>query len=166
MVDEEKIKLMTQLAIYENGEGKKEIPISKYYKRDYVKYNMLKTVVMATVGYGLIALGVVMINAESLLNKINDIDYVLVVYVLLASYLGFILIYCIASKIIYSKRYDRVKPNIIIYNHNLKKLIKYYDKNPEDNVRLSEDISLSLEDAFVEDNHIEETASYKEDENL
>ena len=34
MLNEEKVRVMTKLAIYEQGEGKKYLPISKYYRSD------------------------------------------------------------------------------------------------------------------------------------
>ena len=34
MLNEEKIKIMNKLAMYEQGEGKKYLPVSKYYRSD------------------------------------------------------------------------------------------------------------------------------------
>jgi hypothetical protein len=31
MINEEKVKIMTKLAMYEQGEGKKHLPISRYF---------------------------------------------------------------------------------------------------------------------------------------
>ena len=61
MVNEEKVKVMTQLAIYEQRESKQEIKISKYYKHDYMKYHGLNSVIASTFGFLLILLCVVVV---------------------------------------------------------------------------------------------------------
>ena len=43
MVDEKKTILMTKLAIFEKHEKNKSLVVSKYYRSDYVRYNVLKT---------------------------------------------------------------------------------------------------------------------------
>ena len=42
MLNEEKIKIMNKLAMYEQGEGKKYLPVSKYYRSDYIGLAMIK----------------------------------------------------------------------------------------------------------------------------
>ena len=42
MVDEKKTILMTKLAIFEKHEKNKSLVVSKYYRSDYVRYNVLK----------------------------------------------------------------------------------------------------------------------------
>ena len=36
MLDERKVKLMTQLALYDQTQGKEDFKISEYYRKDYV----------------------------------------------------------------------------------------------------------------------------------
>lgn len=42
MINEEKVKIMTKLAMYEQGEGKKYLPISKFYRSDYIGQALIK----------------------------------------------------------------------------------------------------------------------------
>ena len=42
MLNEEKIKIMNRLAMYEQGEGKKYLPVSRYYRSDYIGLAMIK----------------------------------------------------------------------------------------------------------------------------
>ena len=51
MLNEEKISLMTKLALYEQKEGKKQIPMSGYYKGDYVSLNVLNSTIIGTIAY-------------------------------------------------------------------------------------------------------------------
>ena len=36
MINEEKVKIMTKLAMYEQGKGRKYLPVSRYYRSDYI----------------------------------------------------------------------------------------------------------------------------------
>ena len=45
MINEEKVRLMTKCAIYEDNKGKEEIPLAGYFKTDYVRYHGLKTMI-------------------------------------------------------------------------------------------------------------------------
>lgn len=51
MLNEEKIKIMNKLAMYEQGEGKKYLPVSRYYRSDYIGLAMIKNFFLITIGY-------------------------------------------------------------------------------------------------------------------
>lgn len=42
MINEEKVKIMTKLAMYEQGKGRKYLPVSKYYRSDYIGLALIK----------------------------------------------------------------------------------------------------------------------------
>lgn len=44
MLDHKRIGLMAKLAIYEKGIGRKDIRLSRSYRSDYIRMNLLKTV--------------------------------------------------------------------------------------------------------------------------
>ncbi len=132
MINEEKVKLMTKLAIYESTKGKKQLNISKYYKRDYVRYNMFKTAVSATIAF-LLLLGVyAMLNMEELLLALNDMDILKEAEKLGIFYLIFLIAYMVIARLVYAHYYEKVKPDVIQYNHNLKKLKEMYDKEEKE----------------------------------
>lgn len=123
MIDEKKVRLMTKLAIYEKREANKGLAISKYYKSDYVRYNVLKTWVAATVVYWTIIAAYVFMKFDDLLAKINEIDYFNVMYKMLGGYVVVCLVYYLFSSMVYNYRYSKAKPGLVKYNSNLKKLI-------------------------------------------
>lgn len=123
MIDEKKVRLMTKLAIYEKHEANKSLTISKYYKSDYVRYNVLKTWVAATVVYWTIIAAYVFLKFDDLLAKINEIDYFDLMYKMLGGYVIVCLAYYLFSSMVYNYRYSKAKPGLVKYNANLKKLI-------------------------------------------
>lgn len=122
MVREENVKLMSKIAIYEKRDGKTEIPMNAFYKGDYVRLNSLKAVVSATVVFVLAAALVIVYKLEYILANILKMDYKKLAILILAVYVIWIFMYWLIARIIYSKRYEASRSNIIIYNHNLKKL--------------------------------------------
>mgnify|MGYP006891124752 CR=1 FL=1 len=54
MLNEEKIKIMNRLAMYEQGEGKKYLPVSRYYRSDYIGLAMIKNFFLVTISYCLV----------------------------------------------------------------------------------------------------------------
>lgn len=51
MLNTDKIKLMTKLSIYEDREGYNKKIVSRYFREDYVGYNMMISFVSVTAGY-------------------------------------------------------------------------------------------------------------------
>ena len=132
MVNEEKVKLMTKLAIYENTKGKKQLNISKYYKRDYVRFQMFKTAVSSTIAFVILLFAYCMLNAEQLLLKLNDLDFLGVAAKVGVLYVVFLVIYMLAAWVVYANKYEKIKPDVVMYNRNLKRLKELYDREEKE----------------------------------
>ena len=132
MLNEEKVKVMTRLAIYEKRKGKEEVPVSQYYKSDYVKYNVLKTAVSVTIAYWMVVALVVAVRVEELLGQLNSLAYKEIAWRLMAGYLACLMVYLLIARFLYAYRYEKIRPHIIIYNHYLKKLKELHEKRTND----------------------------------
>ena len=51
MINEEKVKIMTKLAMYEQGKGRKYLPVSKCYRRDYIGLPLIEIFFLVTIEY-------------------------------------------------------------------------------------------------------------------
>ncbi|MCR5702263.1 MAG: hypothetical protein K6G76_08980 [Lachnospiraceae bacterium] len=122
MVREENVKMMSRVAIYEKNDGKKEIPMNSFYKGDYVRLYALKSVINATIAFVLIAAIVVVYRLDYILANVLKIDYKQWALYIGGAYAIWVIIYWLIAFVIYSARYEKARPNIIIYNHHLKKL--------------------------------------------
>ncbi len=128
MLNVEKIKLMTKLAIYEKNEGKEDIPISKYYKSDYIRYNLLKSIVSVTIGYGLILVLIGIYNLEYIIGEAINLDYKVLGSQVLRVYLILMGIYLSISIILSTINYEKSRKGLKSYYNNLKKLRKIYSE--------------------------------------
>ena len=122
MVREEKVKLMTKIAIYEKHQGKTEIPMHEYYKGDYVRIHTLKAVIFATAAFAIILALLAVYKLDYILANVIKIDYRRTAIIIGLIYAVWILVYWLSARILYAKRYENSRSNIIIYNHHLKKL--------------------------------------------
>lgn len=127
MLNNKKIRLMTKLAVYENVEGKEDIHLSKYYKTDYVRYQVLKSIISATVGYLLILVLIFLYKSEYIIKNAVSLDYRTIGIYILGIYIVIVTIYGLGSIIGYSVKYDASRKKLARYFKLLKRLSKIYN---------------------------------------
>jgi len=116
MLNEEKIKLMHKLAYYEKSE-KRDFKLSRYYKNDYVRVNLLKSVASVTVGYLLILLLLGLYKSEYLIANAVNLAYKDIGMTILGVYVLILTVYVTGSLVGYS----------LYYNYSRKKLARYFN---------------------------------------
>ncbi len=124
MLDENKVRLMTRLSIFEKKEKNDALPMSRFFERDYVRFNVLKTLVAATIVYWTVVGAYVFISFEVILAQINNMDYFGVMYRILGWYVVFGFVYFVFAYLVYSYRYNSKRKGLARYNSDLKDLIE------------------------------------------
>lgn len=132
MLNNQKIRVMTKLALYEKNEGKDDIRLSKFYKNDYVRLEVLKTVVNVTIGYALILLMIGIYKAEYLISNAVTMNFLRIGQYILGFYIIIMSIYVISSIIGYSIKYDKSRKTLSKYFKSLKRLSVIYKE--EENI--------------------------------
>lgn len=126
MLNEEKIILMTKMAVFEEAEGKENLAIGNYFKSDYIIWQLVKCFVAATVAY-VICLGIyALYDFEIIMQDIYKIDILLFVNDLINKYLSFVGVYLLFSYVYYMVKYEKVRGSLRVYYNSLNKLIKLY----------------------------------------
>lgn len=128
MINEEKVILMTQIAMYHESLGREDLEKGKYFQSDYVKFNCLKTIVSTTVLFVIVAAAYVYYNLADIMEQLTEIDYLALASRVIAAYVIVCLIFVLIAWVLYTYRYMKAKPKLIKYNQNLKKLIDFYDR--------------------------------------
>lgn len=126
MINEEKVKIMTNLAMYEQGKGKEHLPISKYYRSDYVGLALIKNFFLVTIGYILVVIAVAVYFSEYLLENINKMNIVALGAYLIGGYVIALIGYTILTYIQYSVKYYQAKKSVKNYYGQLTQLNKIY----------------------------------------
>ena len=126
MLDENRVKLMTRMASYEDTEGKKMIPISHYFRSDYVGFNMVKTAVSVTIALGIILGVYIFCNIDTLLAGFYKMDLKEELRKLASLYAVILGIYLFISFLLYTYRYNVAKKSVRSYNNALRRLSAMY----------------------------------------
>lgn len=146
MLNEEKVKLMTKLALYEQKEGKKAFRTNNYYKTDYVSLHMVYTIIIATISFGLLLLIWVICQVDSLMAVVSRIGFLFSIILLVAAYILYLFIHLIISRLVFAGRYSRNKKELTGYNENLKELQGIY----REEIRAKEEKSMGGSDTNVD----------------
>lgn len=126
MINEEKVKIMTKLAMYEQGKGRKHLPVSKYYRSDYIGLALIKNFFLVTIGYLLAVAAVAVYFGEYLLENIHKMNILALGAYVLIGYVIAVVGYSILTYIQYSVRYYRAKKSVRGYYSQLTELNKIY----------------------------------------
>ena len=128
MLNEEKVRYMTQLAIFEKRVGKKIFPINRYFKKDYVGGQMFRSFFGYTFCYLLFLLMWVLYKLDELLNEMSIDEILDAAKKWGVIYAAGLVLYLIVTWIVYSKRYDYAARSQTMYPSKLKHLMRRYEK--------------------------------------
>lgn len=128
MLNEERIRLMTKLTIYEEGEGKKIIPMSHFYRSDFISRAIMKSFIIGTMLYG-IFLGLWFVyQMENLKGILIGSNIKIVIFQGVIGYICFLGIYLMITYLVASVTYSRGKKSLKKYQSILKKVEKMHDR--------------------------------------
>lgn len=127
MLNEERIRIMANMSMYEEGKGKQEFRINRYFKRDYVGLNMIYTFIWVTIGY-MIILGMYGVtHFGELLDGLNDLEGLKQLGIrFVIGYVIILVFYLIVLWIFYTRTHKRASANVREYYAQLRRLEKQY----------------------------------------
>ena len=128
MVNMRKVRLMTKLAIYEKKEGKEDIRLGNFFRRDYVRLKNLHNIVIVTIGYLLILGMIGAYRMEYLIKEAVNLDYVGIGKLILGVYVIIITIYVMIALVGYGLYYDYSRKKLSKYFRMLRLLRSMYQE--------------------------------------
>ncbi|NBH71355.1 hypothetical protein D3Z51_04810 [Clostridiaceae bacterium] len=127
MLNEDKIKLMTGIAMFEKREGKKIFPVNRYFQSDYISRHMFRSFFSYTICYLLCAVTWVLYHMEQLLNTLDISEVVGTGKYAVFLYVSGLVFYLAVTWLVYRKRYEYARRGMKIYVAKLKRLEKRYE---------------------------------------
>lgn len=127
MLSEDKIKVMTKLAVFEKEHGKENEIASKYYKSDYISYHMIWTGIMTTVAYGLGLLLYFGLNFEQYMAKMHTMNLPEQGKVIVALYAICLVAMLTISYFVYKRKYAQAQKCLKEYCAQMHELEKIYN---------------------------------------
>ena len=126
MLNEERVVLMTKMASYEAHEGKKCLAIGSYFRNDYIGWQVLKSIISATIAFVVVFAMYIFYDFEIFMTEIYKMDLLEFAKNVLFLYLGTVGAYALISYGIYAVRYSRASKSLSAYYMNLHKLSAMY----------------------------------------
>jgi hypothetical protein len=131
MVNEDKVRKMVKLSIYEKGPYKKEILDGRRSRADYVLAHVLFVVCSYTAAFILSLVLIFIYNFHYLTTTAGALDYWQIFSMLFALYLLFIVGCMFFSSLYFMKKYDRTQIALKEYIEQLDDLHQFYKNDKE-----------------------------------
>lgn len=132
MVNEERVKLMTRMAAYEEGDHKKNKNIVCFFRSDYISLQLLKAFIANSIAFAILFGLYVLYDFEIFMKEIYQMDLFGFIRSVLIIYVIYILIFAVITYVVSLYRYNRALQNTKLYYLNLKKLSKLYGEGEEE----------------------------------
>lgn len=129
MLSEEKIKIMTSLAMFEKHEGKRIFPINQYFKMDYIGSKLFRSFFCYTLSFLFCIALWSLFYMEWWMNTM-DLNILIKTGKRIGGiYTIGLAVYLMISIFIYKKRYEYANRGRKVYLAKLKRLDKRYEGN-------------------------------------
>ena len=128
MVNEERVKLMTRMAAYENSGHKKNKNIISFFKSDYISLQLMKSFIANSIAFAIFFGLYILYDFEVFMKeiyKMNLFDFIISVLIL---YAIFVVILSVITYVVSLYQYNRALQSTKSYYTNLKKLSQMYGK--------------------------------------
>ena len=132
MVNEEKIKLMTGIALDELERYPEEIAEGGYFKGDYIRTHVTSVIWNVTIAYFLCVVLVILYQADYLFINITRLSYRMLIGTGLGIYFLFCLIVGLVATYYYSVKYNYNMLILKEYNQKLELLKQFYSETGEE----------------------------------
>lgn len=137
MINEKKVRLMTQLALDEKRFYKDELDESGYFRSDYIRSNTLKVLLGYSISYLLIMGLVAMYYVDYLFTNVVQMDMQSMVWLAGCIYVGLLLIITLFCVLFYMTKYTNNRKRLRKYMMEIDKLQKFY-RDSKDNKETKE----------------------------
>ena len=122
MINENKVAVMTRMAAYEAGDGKKTQTICSYFRGDYVGFQMLKTWIAVTVAFCIMCGIYLLFQMDSIMMDFYSIDLLALAKRFVFAYVILCAVYLIAAFIIAQRRYGLALRATVRFGKELEEL--------------------------------------------
>ena len=128
MINEERVRQLYKVALCEQREDKVHRQIGRYYKSDYIGKEILKSIITGTVAYLFMSALWFICHWTEVMDQMNQLEFVAVLMPVVVIYLVYIVVYLIATYLVYKKRYERCYKQLEEYGEALQILDNMYER--------------------------------------
>lgn len=138
-MNEHRIWKMCRLALFEQEDGKKDLEVVSYYKRDYVALGLLANLFEITIAYLIIAAVIVLSRLEYLTDNFAEIRYSELIAKFIIGYLLVLGLYSVLIFTIRRVKYARARRRVREHYISLNELYEETEKSRPDEHKFPEE---------------------------
>ena len=128
MINEERVKKIYKIALYDQTEEKEHRQVGHFYQSEYIIKEVLKSFFTGSVAFALIVLLWIMSNWSEVMRQVNSLEIIDTGVAALVWYVVFMLIYLMATFVVYRVRYKHSKQKLDAYLKDLKRVYQMYER--------------------------------------
>ncbi|MDD6290499.1 MAG: hypothetical protein PUA77_01730 [Lachnospiraceae bacterium] len=128
MINEERVRELFQMAVFDEREEKKCRPMGQYYMWDYVGKELVKSFFSGTIAFVLLVVLWGISDLTALTAYINGTELANLAIRFIVLYVAFMAVYLIVTAAVYCIRYDRGRRKLRKYVDHMKKVRKIYQR--------------------------------------
>ncbi len=128
MLNNDKIRTMTRLAIYEENQGVQDDKINGYFKNDYIVGHMVGSFVSGTVAFMLIVMIYCIYNYDVVMEGLFEGALGSVIASGVTLYVAFMIFFLAVTFVVYHYRYSAARKRLNRYSRQLQHLKNSYEK--------------------------------------
>ena len=129
MIDEERVKELCHMAIYDTHKERVDNQVSQYYMWDYISKELIKSVISGTIAFALMVVLWGMGDLERITELVNNLDFVNLSVELLLLYIAFLALYLFVTALVFSVRYVKGRKRLRKYGEHMTKVRKMYRRD-------------------------------------
>lgn len=127
LLNENKVKMMTKMAIYEKNDGRRMLKTAKYFKGDFVALGVLKSLITTTFAYIIVVIMYVLCNLENIVADINSLDYTQIGKKMGIYYVIMLAVFALIAGLVSAYQYEHSRKGLKRYFSRLNKLERFYN---------------------------------------
>ena len=128
MVNEDRIKQLYKIAVYEEQEEKEHRQVGQYYRSDYIGKEVVKSFFAGSIAYIILVALWVIGNLDLVMHQINTLEIVDTVVSMLLIYVLFMMIYIFGTAVLYYFRYKSSKKKLDAYTEDLQTAYSMFER--------------------------------------
>lgn len=127
MLNEKRVKHMVKLASYESKYGEEEFKASSYFKKDYISFNVLCSLLWVTAGYLILAGLLGIAYMDDILENLTLMGALMLVTGIIGVYVIVLILYAVFAARYYKKKHAAARQDVKNFAHELQILEKMYE---------------------------------------
>ena len=133
MINEERVKELTHMAIYDAHSQKECRQMGEYYMWDYVWKELVKSFFSGTIAYLLLMVLWGIHDLEGLMEMLGGSSLKELIGWVIIAYIAFLTVYLIVTAVVYCVRYVYGRKRLREYADHLKKVCRMYRREEQMN---------------------------------